>query len=260
MRHTVFSFALFLSAQLIAQTEGIPDMITDRPDQTESAVTVPGGFLQIESGFVYTWDNENEVKNESYDIGGTLLRYGLLDNWEIRVAGVFIDQKTASGEPDTTISTSGMGPLTVGTKVFITGQKGWIPQVAILSHLVIRNSGDEEFSPSRTYPSARIAAAHQLSETLGLGYNLGYSYNGESPAGEGFYSASLGISLHERLGAFVELFGTFSDPAPPGHSADAGLTWQVVDNFQFDASAGIGISESAPDGFVNAGISWRIPR
>jgi hypothetical protein len=43
----LFLLSVFIS-QLSAQ-----ELVTDRPDQTESAVTVPLNSLQIETGFVY---------------------------------------------------------------------------------------------------------------------------------------------------------------------------------------------------------------
>ncbi|MFW6371118.1 MAG: hypothetical protein ACOC10_07950 [Bacteroidota bacterium] len=41
----------------------IPELVTDRPDQTESATTVPNNSLQIETGYVFQSD---EIENGSW--------------------------------------------------------------------------------------------------------------------------------------------------------------------------------------------------
>src|SRR5580704_3974381 len=42
-----------------------PEIVTDRPDVTESSIVVPKGSLQLENGLTWTKDH-----NESWSIGG----------------------------------------------------------------------------------------------------------------------------------------------------------------------------------------------
>ena len=55
-------------------------MVTDRPDATESAVTVGVGVFQLESG--YTFDKADGVRIHS--LGEILLRVGVADILELR--------------------------------------------------------------------------------------------------------------------------------------------------------------------------------
>ena len=45
----------------------VPDLVTDRPDQTESAYTVPKGLWQLEIGALFTHDNDGLVRGELFD-------------------------------------------------------------------------------------------------------------------------------------------------------------------------------------------------
>ena len=54
-----------------------PDMVTDRPDQTESATVVPRGLLQVEMGYLFARDGDVD----GYAVPGTLFRLGLGGGW-----------------------------------------------------------------------------------------------------------------------------------------------------------------------------------
>lgn len=72
---------------------------------------------------------------------------------------------------------------------------------------------------------------------------------------------SLGVALPRRWSAFVEYFSTLrARGRPDEHSLDGGFAWLASDDVQLDASAGVGLSEAAPDLFVDVGIACRLPR
>ena len=60
-------------------------IITDRPDQTESAVTVDPGILQIESGLLSQVEGEGVNRFKSIVLPTNLLRYGISNNVELRL-------------------------------------------------------------------------------------------------------------------------------------------------------------------------------
>jgi len=79
-----------------------PEIITDRPDATESPYTIPVSKLQIEGGFEYGSNKEtgnfgifgNQEKKEINIKTPTLLfRYGLNDITEIRAGIEYITNK-----------------------------------------------------------------------------------------------------------------------------------------------------------------------
>ena len=60
---------LFLSVFARAQTT--PELITDRPDQTESSSVVPHKFLQIETGFLLENKSNDLFKHKSFAYNST---------------------------------------------------------------------------------------------------------------------------------------------------------------------------------------------
>ena len=236
------------------------EMITDRPDQTESSITVPHKTLQIETGFVFESYSTESVDFQDWGIGTTLLRYGLLPNLELRLGSFYQYSELEFGNAmDST--QQGIGPVTGGLKVFIADEDGWRPQLSLLADITLSDAGENYFRPSYSYTTIKILASHTLSETLGLGYNLGYANNGEDPGGMFVYSLVLGASLTNRLSAFAEVYGTFDDRELPRHRIDGGFTFLLMNNLQLDVSAGLGPEDDGVSmWFGNAGVSWRIPR
>ena len=91
--------ALTLAPIILAQTSP-PDLVTDRPDQTESSITVPFKSLQIETGFI----KEKQGENTNLAYNTTLLRYGLLENLELRLGLEYLGEKNTAS----TIDNSGL--------------------------------------------------------------------------------------------------------------------------------------------------------
>ncbi len=258
----LLTMCLAAPAALLAQTE---PMVTDRPDQTESASIVPEGAFQLELGALHTRDG-NGFDRETTQVPVSLLRIGLRERLELRLgwAGV-IDERveTRAG----TFSASGSGGADLGFKLLLAEEGPGRPQTALLASTTLA-VGSEGFSSDRFDPSLRIAMSSTLTDRLSLGYNAGVSLTSED-TGRGvttrtsfLYTVALGIDLEGPAAAFVELFGTIpaSDPAPESHAFDAGITWLAGPRLQFDVSGGIGLSEHAPDWFVGAGLSARFPR
>jgi hypothetical protein len=124
--------------------------------------------------------------------------------------------------------------------------------------LSIPRTGHPDFQIENLTPSFLLAASHSLAEYLGLGWNIGAEWESFNPKPNGIYSVVLGLSANDRLGIFIESYGRYALDEPADHRADAGVTFLLMPNFQIDASAGLGISEAAPDYFVSFGASYRI--
>lgn len=238
-----------------AQEDKAP-LVTDRPTQAASSTVVPINSLQIETGFGLTGNEAGDTEYKTYSLGTTLLRYGLLENAELRFGFNYNVFKTSSSLADTTLQ--GFTPIEIGTKIYIAKENGWLPEVAVLASLTLP-SGSEEFKANTITPSLFIAASHTISDNIGLGYNIGTVWDGVNPEAIGKYSIGLGWSPIDNLGVFGEFYGTFGDLGDT-HSFNAGLTYLLTPNFQLDTSFGFDLSDDADDFFVGAGLSWRIPR
>lgn len=238
----------------------VEPLVTDRPDQTESSVTVPHKSLQIETGIVFENFSTNNSTLQNWGLGSTLFRYGLLSNLELRLSSSYQLTQFEISEAGSDTVQQGLGPISTGIKVFIVEENGIWPEVSLLADITLNRFANLDYRPTYNYSTFKIAASHTLSDQLGLGYNLGYAYNGEDPKGFFVYSLVLGISLTNKLGAYIEGYGNFDPGAQPQHRLDGGLTYLVKHNLQLDLSGGFGPEQDEINmWFASLGFSWRIP-
>lgn len=250
----------------------LDDIVTDRPDQTESAVTLPKGTVQIEIGGTYEKERipSPELTISGFDVNtisapSILIRWGILKNVELRLASEYTSEKykydfNSLIQPRNN-DVSGLAPITIGTKIQLFTEKGSRPDAAFLFHLNIPfDKKDNPFQPEYVGADFRVAAAHTLSDRFSLSYNLGGEWDGNSPAATGIYTLAIGISLAEKISMFVESYGFLPQGDSPDHRLDGGFTYLIAKNVQADISGGIGITEKSPDFFLGAGLSFRLPR
>lgn len=244
----------------VAPSWTVPDLITDRPDQTESSVTVPHNSLQIETGFIFERFMHSDYTFDNWGIATTLFRYGLLKNMELRLASnyQYSELKTTGSNMDTI--QQGMGPILAGVKIYITEEHGAWPELALLADITLNVVGDLDYRPTNSYTTIKFAASHTLSKVFGLGYNFGIANNGEVAKGFFVYSVVLGASITERLSAFAEVYGNFDDSQYPRTRLDGGLTFLLRPNLQLDLSGGFGPNDVQSMWFSSIGLTWRIPR
>lgn len=259
MKKPILLFVIFYQFAFVYSQNEIPEMVTDRPDQTESSAVVPVKRFQVETGFVLESDLEGDTKTNEFAYNTTLLRIGIFSNTELRLGfdylGIDIENETV----DYTYSAAGFGPVYAGFKSKLLDGKGMIPEIAFLGGLVMPFTSKAEFKPSYTAASLRFAFSHTLSERFSLGYNLGSEWDGESPIPEYYYSLALGIGFTDVIGAFVESFGTIPEKGKSENLVDAGFTFLLTDNFQLDISGGLGLNDEAIDKFIGFGLSIRVP-
>jgi hypothetical protein len=253
---TLILTSLCLNAQ---ETEKLySDIITDRPDQTESPFLVPKNLLQVETGFLYSESSEGGFTEKESVYNSTLLRYGLIDNLELRLGLEVLELKTISGT-ETETSVSGTSPLYAGFKIGVAEENGLLPQIGFLGEAFLPFSASEEFQPKSTGGDFRFAFSHTLSKKFDFSYNFGISWDGENPSASYVYSAVLGYAFTEKLSGFVEIYGDFPEETQANHLFDAGLTYLISGQLQIDLAGGTGLN-TAQDFFIGAGISVRLPK
>ena len=218
----------FVLAAVLAPAHA-QDLVTDRPDFTESTAVVPLGAVQAELGT--TW--ERAGAHDAVSGPELLVRWAPFRNLELRFgAPDYVSAGSASGYTDPTL----------GLKVPLGPVGGW-GLAAIATVLV--PVGD------RTQSGGRLDPAR-----LGLGAQAGATW--DTAAGHLDLAATLvaGADLTERFGAFLELAadGLQDDPALVLHH---GYTYGLGPDVQVDVHAGVGLTDAAPDVLVGVGLSVR---
>ncbi|MCH2489985.1 MAG: transporter [Flavobacteriales bacterium] len=262
--NTIKKIVLFLCCAVsfgsfAQEDQSVPEMITDRPDATESPSTVPVGFLQVETGAFYESFEDNDLKTEVFGYNTTLLRFGILDNLELRLGWNFEETQFAINGNEINNVLSGFSPLLAGMKVAITEEKGLLPEMGLLGHLYLPFTAANDYRPETTGVDFRFSFAHTLSERSSLAYNLGAQWLDDSPEAAYVYTLVYGYSITDRFGLYAELYGDLPEDSSSNHLWDAGITYLIQPNIQLDATVGSSISEGQ-DILLSAGVSFRIPK
>ena len=252
MRRPMLALAL---GGLIAAAAAADDdpMVTDRPDFTESAVTVTRGRTQIETGYTFTEIGDFEEQT----LGELLVRIGWTEIVEIRLG---INSRVQVDGPG--VDVSGNEDLSIGCKIRLSDPLppgSGLPQVAVLLGTTLP-TGSDEFGNPDPQPSVILALSWDLNERTSIGSNVGYGRLG--PSGDRFgevsASVSLGRALSDRLGGYVELYGrTRQEDRGDDQTVNAGFTWALSADSQLDFRAGAGLDSDGADFFVGAGAAWR---
>ncbi len=261
LRGTIlFTFFASLSfSSIFSQEKTAPGaLITDRPDATESPTVVPKGYLQIETGAFYEDSGEDAFKQKTTTFNTTLLRYGLLDNLELRIGWDFAEVKTEINGTELDDVASGLSPLLLGAKIGVAKEKGWLPEIGLIGHVFLPFSAGEDFRPETTGIDFRFSFAHTLSEKSSLSYNLGAEWGDDSSEAAYIYTISYGYSVTDTFGLYAELYGDLPEDSSANHLWDAGVTYLLSDSIQLDATVGSGITKGQ-NLLLSAGVSIRLP-
>lgn len=241
-------FVMLILVLSIGQIEA--QIITDRPDQTESSSTVGSGNLQIESGFLIGFEGDDQFSTRQILAPTTLLRYGITEGIELRLLNQFETIKLQDQ------LAQGISDIEIGTKIQIFKRDDAKSEIAFISHLLIP-TGTKELTGGHFGTINKLAVSHELTENMSLGYNFGYNYLG---AGKGdlTYSLVLGIGVNEKVGIYAEPFGEVVDLVDFILNCDAGITYLANDNLQFDFSFGTGINQRM--NYISVGCCWKITK
>jgi hypothetical protein len=230
------------------------DIATDRPDQANTPVLVPKGALQIETGMMIEKDNTREQECINYVYNNSLLKFGVNENFEGRLALGYLGVKQIS---DQMAVRQGFGPVAIGVKIRLADQHGAWPQAALITNVTLK-TGAEEFQPPFTCTDVTLALSRSFGSKLSLTINSGVKWNGDTPEAVWLYALSLGYNVTNKLATFVELYGFFPEAHQADHRADFGITYKISRLLQVDASGGIGISENSKKIFMSTGLSVRL--
>lgn len=230
-------------------------METDRPDQTESVAITKKGYLQGELGF----NREYQDGLITFVHPTALWKYGIAKRIELRLITELITDPfihPVSGEKD---YATGLLPVQVGMKTALWQEKGLRPQASLITHLGFNRLASTRFRTAKLLPSFRFTFQNSLAPSIGLGYNLGAEWDGESDQPDWIYTLSPGFNLGKKWYAYVESWGSVRRNASPQHNLAGGLAVYLSDNWKLDFSGSTGIATSVKRSYVALGLSFRLP-
>ncbi len=123
-------------------------------------------------------------------------------------------------------------------------------------------TGKDEFGEDEFQPEAKFAFSVPLSRRLSASSNLNFHYASENGDRYSQFSnsLSLGYSLSNQVGAFLEYYGFSpgSKDGPDTSYLDGGFTYLFTRNFQIDIHAGKGLNGIESEYFVGLGAGARL--
>jgi hypothetical protein len=250
-KYFLLLFFITSSYLLPAQQEG--RMETDRPDQTESPFITKKKYIQAEFGF----NLERYAGLSTLVHPTTLWKYGACERFEFRLITEYVSVETPLIIPFGNDILSGLLPIQIGGKVALWEEKGFFPKTAFLFHVAPSKFGSKKFHTNKWAPNFRFSMQHTLSENIGLGYNLGAEWDGESNTPYWIYTIAPGFNIGKNWYGYIEMFGVVKKGEMPQHSFDGGLAYYFNDNLKIDISSGFGLSASATDWYGAIGFSFR---
>ncbi len=245
MRKVATIFALlFIASSAMAQEV---EFTADRPGASTAPTVVGRNVIQLEQGVQYDGDGASG----QFTFSNTLLRYGLFDGMELRLAGDALIYNDANRW------CPAFTGLSVGTKICCFEGRGAIPAISLLADLAIPYTGNEGFVVEHLAPSLYLLFENTVTDWLSVGYNVGAEWDGSQPAPSAFVALCLGFSLTERLGCFIESYNNFSRYGN-AYGIDFGFNYMVGERVQLDVAANVDVCHPKQCWAVSMGVAWQI--
>ncbi len=239
------------------------EMSTDRPDTTESPYTVPAGHFQLEMSFFdysrdLSPDPVNPVRTKAASYGLMNFKAGLSHDVDLQVVFDTRTRERSTAE-EVTATLAGFSDVTLRLKMNLWGNDAGTTALALMPYVKIPTGA--RLSNDEWEAGLIVPLAIALSDRVGLGLMAEMDLVSDANTGgydlEWLHTATLGISLTEQLGMYVELVGVASASADYRALFDAGLTFAVTDSLVFDAGVRLGLNRAAEDIGVFSGMSFR---
>ncbi len=264
---TMFAEVIAVCASILSQdkpaqapTPPVDLINADRPGLADGSNVIGRHHSQIELGAQWERHDSSGTRDRRFFVPA-LVRYGLSDQWEMRV-------ETSAAYATATINgqtTVGSAPTSIGAKFHF--QDGDGPRRPSLGTIIRVSppSGSAIFTANRTQIDLRFAADWDLVKggLWSLNPNVGIaSYD----AGDGtnFFAGLYALTVNYNPTPHLNFFIDAGLQAPEqrhgltGLTIDAGVAVIVGENIQFDLSIGQGVNgQTTPHPFIGFGLSRR---
>ncbi|MEM6675474.1 MAG: transporter [Planctomycetota bacterium] len=223
----------------------------DRPDTTESAITVDAGHYQFE---VSLGDWARERREDVFIALQMNAKVGLTESIDLQlVFDSYVLEDSPDGEDG-----EGFGDFLIRTKLNVWGNDGGPSAFAFFPYIKIPTGSDvsnDELEGGLILPYAR-----SLTDTLDLGlmaqFDAVYDEEEDDHDLEFLHTAVLGAPIAGDWGAFYEYVGIAAEDDYTA-SFNVGITNQPTPNLLLDAGVRVGITDDADDLGIFLGFTAR---
>lgn len=246
---TCLTLTLPLSAHSLfdpVPTDSMRDLAADRPDATESPITVDAGHVQFEASLV---DWSRDGGDETWTVMASNLKFGLTDCTDLQI----VWDSYIAEDP----GLEGFGDVTLRFKWNLWGNDGGNTGLALFPFVKIPTG--TALSNDVWEGGLIVPFSMGLTERTGLGLMAELDYVDDENGGYDFefvHTAVLGFDLSERWGCFVEYIGVLAEDHYEA-SASGGFTYAVHANLVLDAGARVGLNGHAEDVGLFSGFTVR---
>jgi hypothetical protein len=237
--------ALPLAAQELSGVE--PELITDRPDFTESPVVVPLGRVQLEGGITYLHEDGS---NNFFSGPELLVRWTVAPRFELRFGLPDYVRPSASGLD------SGWTDSSLGFKVQIGPMGSW--DVAAIAQVSLP-TGNTGYTGDAYDPGVVFIVGRELGDRASFGTQLSVDWLTVDDERELLWGATavVGYAISDEWGTFGELAIEVPEEGSAPLLFHSGVTRALGSNSQLDVHAAAGLNDAAPDWLLGAGFAVR---
>jgi len=222
------------------------------PLGTEDPGTVDPLALQLEvTGETHHFSDGSET-----DLGLTLTT-GIVPRLDLALNAGYVILA-----PDEGSSENGIGDLELALKWNFLEEKGSVPGLALKFGSTLPTGDEDTGLGSGGYDLFALLIAGKALGNVEIYLNLGYARIDKTAEGDkpDIFAASLAgkWEMIEALALVGEVMYETpgADGEDPPVAMTAGLVWEIADNFSVDIGGRVGLTDTAPDWSVLAGINY----
>lgn len=244
------------------------EFATDRPDRTESPLTVDAGHFQVELDLLtYFYDRadgggEHETV-KTLAVAPFNFKVGLLNHVDLQIVALpYNVQWTHDRDLDRRTRASGFGDILLRCKMNLWGNDGGRTAFGVMPVIKFPTSQDD-LGNGALEGGIILPLAIQLPGEWDLGTMVQVNYLQDSASSdyhtEVIESITAGHDIIGELAGYVELFSNLSTERDADWMAtfDFGFTYKLSRNVQLDAGMNVGLTEAANDLNPFIGLSVR---
>src|SRR6202050_2292574 len=249
-RATILAMLLLYHGTLSAKADACPiikdEIITDRPDVTNSSVVIPAGSLQIENGVNLSARDGDRLIDTN-----TRLRFGIANCFEF-----LLDTPTYSANVSNP-KNSGFSDVAPALKWQISPVPGKVDLSAVFGMAL--PTGTANIAGPGAQPYLQFPWSWELRSGWGLSGMVTEFFRPSDPISKRVTETTFVIEkqVTERVSLFVEYVGDYPESGSPAQLLNSGGLYRLGPNQQLDFHVALGLNHNAPSYVVGVGYSAR---